>query len=111
MTDKTLKWDTLPTEALADFCAQKQTEIAALTKEQDDAKKVLFGRLLKDNQPEIVTPFGRFYQVPKTTYIFPAEVVELKNKLTEAEETAKAEGRVEKKESYYYKYGSVKVEL
>lgn len=107
----TTNWEAMTSEQLADFCAQKQQEIAALTKEQDSAKKVLFGRLVKEDREEVVTPFGRFYRVPKTAWVYPEDIVLAKNKLAEAEEQAKLEGRAEKKETFYYKYGTVKLDL
>ncbi len=101
----------MTTDQLADFCAQKQQEIASLTKEQDAAKKVLFARMVEAKQEEVVTPFGRFYQVPRTSYIFPEDVIAIKNQLIQAEEQAKAEDRVKTETTYYYKYGTVKVDL
>lgn len=110
MTLKT-NWEEKTTDELADFCAQKQAEIAALTKEQEAAKKILFARLMKDKKEEVVTPFGRFYQTYRTSYVFPEDVVAIKNQLTQAEEIAKAEGRVEEKQTVFYKFGAVKLEL
>jgi len=106
-----INWEEKTTDELADFCAQKQAEIAALTKEQDEAKKVLFARLKQNKQEEITTPFGRFYQTYRTTYVFPEDVVAIKNSLAEAEERAKAEGRVEEKKSFFYKFGAVKLDI
>ena len=95
-------------EQLADFCTQKQTEIASAEKDLDKAKKELFSRLKTEKIEEIATPFGRYYQTYRTTYLMPEDIVAKQNELAALVELAKAEGRVQEQKAYFYKFGSPK---
>ncbi len=101
-------YDELTIESLTDFCTQEYKEISLRGKELDKAKKVLFAKMSEANQPEVKSPFGRFYQYVRTVYKYPEDVVALQNTVAEAEEKAKAEGRAIKQEFPSYKFGELK---
>jgi len=106
----TEKYEEMSIEELTEFCTQEYKEISIRTKQLDTIKKVLFAKMAESGTEEVKSPFGRFVQYFRTTYTYPADVIALKNTVAEAEERAKAEGRVEEKKIATYKFADLKKE-
>ena len=97
-------------EELTEFCTQEYKEIKIRQKALDNAKRVLFEKMAEAGMVEVKSPFGRFIHYFRTTYIYPEDVIALKNTLVEAEERAKAEGRVQEEKVPTYKFSELKEE-
>jgi len=103
-------YDEMSIEELTEFCTQEYKELSLRGKELDNAKKTLFKKMKESGQEEVESPFGRFYQYFRTVYKYPQDVIALKETLAEAEERAKAEGRVEEEKIPSYRFGELKKE-
>lgn len=101
---------TMTLDELTLWVTQQYSEVAIQEKKLGEGKKVLFDLMMKSNTDEVKSPFGRFYKKVVTAWKMPDDVVALKNKLTEAEEIAKAEGRAIKTEKFTYSYGALKAD-
>ena len=102
-----MNYETMNIENLTEFCTQEYKEISLRTKELDKAKKILFAKMAEADTTEVKSPFGRFVQYFRTTYEYPEDVTALKQTLTEAEERAKAEGRVKENKIPTYKFAEL----
>ncbi len=103
-----MDYSTMSIEDLTEFCTREYKEISIKEKQLDKAKEVLFAKMSETNVPEVKSPFGRFYVYERTVYTFPEDIIALKNTVAQAEERAKAEGRVFEKKITSYKFGELK---
>jgi hypothetical protein len=106
----TEKYEAMSLDELTEYCTQEYKELSIRGKQLDVVKKILFKKMADTNTEEVTPPFGRFIQYFRTTYTYPEDVIALKNTLAEAEERAKAEGRVEEKKIPTYKFADLKKE-
>ena len=106
----TEKYEAMSIDELTEYCTQEYKEISIRGKQLDVVKKVLFKKMAESGTEEVKSPFGRFIQYLRTTYVYPEDVIALKNTVAEAEERAKAEGRVEEKKVATYKFAELKQE-